>query len=199
MTLTSDTPPVMPDGPDEVPQDKLEGIKHQVKRLRDLQLRLQDAEDLAKGLKASINEMEHRVLPDLMAEAGVPSLMVEADGNQPVLEIRSQPYYKAVLPANDEDRAAAVQWLEDNGHGDLVKVELVSQFGRGDVDQARRVEKVLQEMEVSYSSRQNVPWQTLTAFVKEQVQKGRALSSDTLALLGAHVGTIVKIKEIKNG
>ena len=101
-----------------------------------------------------------------------------------------------------ERRDAAFAWLEDNGHGDIIKVEMTLKFPRTAMALARWVQQVLETMKLPKQFLNmsippievglGVPWNTLTAWAKEQIRNGAALPLDTL---GVTTGQVVKIKK----
>ncbi len=160
-------------------------------------------------------EITQREMPEYMTRVGSDKLGLPEFNCDVVMEA----YYHANIKAEwpEEQRQKAFDWLEENGHGDLIKTEFYIQFprfmlpvarwltehvaglrpeltlmeptGRGKNKTIKEVTKVVEIPGAKVDL--GVPWNTLTAFVKEQVEKGAKLPLDTL---GATVGKIVKIK-----
>lgn len=152
-----------------------------------------------------------RELPEYMTRVGSDNIGLPEFNADVVME----DYYHANIAADwePERRQKAFDWLEKNGHGDLIKTEFSIMFPRFMLPVARWLQehvktlrpvlkmtvlsgkkKVMKEQEFEIPEADvnlTVPWNTLTAFVKEQVTKGAKLPLDTL---GATVGKIVKIK-----
>jgi hypothetical protein len=178
-------------------QDKLEALRNAVRRQRDLQLEIRELQQLLSDKNKALSDMEMRELPDLFYAAGVDSVGITAEGNLPAYDATMRPFYHANIKADwpDEQKSDAFKWLDKEGHGDLIKTMIKVELGRGERKQAIKLEKALQEMGIDYSSELGVPWNTLTAFVKEQIEKHQTVPP--LDLLGASVGTVVKLKERK--
>jgi hypothetical protein len=104
-------------------------------------------------------------------------------------------YYHANIKAEDPNREQAFNWLVENGHGDLLKVTVTCVFARGDYDKAEKLKAILVTNGYAPAIDQGVPWNTLTAWLKEQLRKGSVVP---LELFGATIGRIVKIKMRKN-
>ena len=180
-----------------VPEDKLELVREQLRRSRDTELEMSE---LATRLKVKSEEQNKRVfeeLPALFQEIGIDRLGIEADGNLPAYDAALSPYYKASISGEwpPERQDAAFDWLEKEGHGDLVKNMFVVQLGRGDEKKALRLRALLEKAGFEFENKRAVPWNTLTSFVKEQVEKHN--TTPPLDLLGATVGKIVKLKPRK--
>jgi hypothetical protein len=141
------------------------------------------------------NEMAFKEIPDFMERIGQDKIGLPGSNVDLVLE----PYYHANIAAEwePERREKAFAWLEKHGHGDLIKTTVSITFPRRALAAAHflvaQIKKIsskkytIPEPEMAMG----VPWNTLTAFVKEQVEKGVVLPLDTL---GATVGRIVKVK-----
>lgn len=171
------------------------------------------------GLARQLAERQQRLLtistremPDLMVELhtdnlGMPDVYDE--GADLVLSA----YYKAAIPVDwpEDQRAASFAHLADLGGEDLIKNEVSLPFGAGQAPLASAFVRAVQREEFTELlhqedpdlndlelpeavQRRTVQWNTLTAFVKEQIKKGTVLD---LPKLGATVGSIVKIVKRK--
>jgi hypothetical protein len=158
---------------------------------------LQEAEELVERLKAQRRELAEVTIPDLMDAAGQDRIGLPEAG----VDIELKPYYSASLPKDADMREAALRWLVENGHGDLIKSEVSVEFGRGEHNAARSVAAVIEEQLVQMDMldtpvRQNetVHHMTFGGFVRREYEEGRSLP---LTLLGATVGRAAKIKRRK--
>lgn len=179
--------------PVKVNEDKLEALRQVVREHRDITAHLEYLEAEVKAARKKKWEIEFKKLPDMFHEAGVDKVGLAAEGNHPAYDAVLAPYYHANIPANQ--KSEAFQWLEEEGHGDIIKTVIKVELGRGDRAIATAVEAVLEKMNVDYSSDLGVPWNTLTAWLKEQIEKHNKVPP--LSLIGATVGNIVKLKERK--
>ena len=183
--------------PVKVNEDKLEALRQVVRRHRDLTKRIEDLELELNVLKKQKWELETKTMPDLFMDAGVDKVGIAAEGNYPAYDAALSPYYHANISKDmtEEQRQAAFKWLEDEGHGDLIKTQLKVDLGLGDRKSAKKVEAFLQKAGIDYSSELGVPWNTLTSWLKEQIEKQEKIPP--LSLIGATVGNIVKLRERK--
>jgi hypothetical protein len=154
-----------------------------------------ELEERLKTTNKELNELYFRTLPDVMDEAGVGSIALPADGNNPPVELKAQPYYAANIAAGwpPERRQAAFDWLDQHGHGDLIKTEVTVRFDRGDLAVAQQLIGDLKEdWNLDANVKQAVSHQTLTAWLREQVEEHQKLPP--LDTIGATVGRVVKLK-----
>lgn len=192
-----------------VPPDKLEAVRDALRRDRDLRSEIADLTESLKRKSADLLDLEHTELPDMFAQLGLTTLGLEAQGNHPAVNFRLAPYYKANIAADwpAERREAAFNWIaaqdpDTKGPGpkggdnpDIIKTVITLTFGRSERNLAQQWEKYLRERHLTPSVKLDVPWNTLTAFVKELVEERKVMPP--LDLLGAQVGRIVTIKQEK--
>lgn len=158
-----------------------------------------ELEDQLKAAKARRIELTMKEMPALMQEIGQDRIGLPDARCDLVLE----PYYHANIAKEWEEdrRTAAFDHLEHLGAGDLIKAITTIAAGRGDLDKMRELLDQIRELmqtaglDAKIGLELTVPWNTLTAFVREQVEAGNVVD---LEALGATVGTVVKIKQRKD-
>ena len=162
--------------------------------LRDKMREAQDLRERLSALNAEINDIQHAQLVDLMQEAGTDHLGLPAQGNLPACDAKMRPYYHANIAADwePERRQAAFAWLDSAGHGDLIKTAITVLIPRDDRAMALSIQHYLEQCNAQHTVQLDVPWNTLTAFVREQVEKYHR--TPPLETLGATVGQVVKLK-----
>ena len=174
-------------------EDKLEALRLVVRAHRDLMDRIASLEEEVKQARKTKWEMESQTLPDMFNEAGVDRVGIPAEGNMPSYDAVLAPYYHANIPPESKEEACI--WLDDHGHGDLIKTTVRVELGREEREKAKQVESMLQELGVNYSQDLGVHWKTLTAWLQEQIEKQNPIPP--LTIIGAVVGHIVRLKERK--
>lgn len=167
------------------------------KEFVEIGLNMEELEKQLKVLKQRKSQIESREIPDLFGEIGVDVIGLPDDN----CDVIVRPYYKANIPASwDPDRREqAFRWLDENGHGDVISVTVSVDFQRGEKALADELVNLIRTKFSGANSHQvktvmGVPWTTLTALVKEQVEQGEAIPLDTL---GATVGQVAKITKRK--
>lgn len=165
--------------------------------LLSLRARIASLEESLSEAKAEFNDYQFNKLPDLMDQAGIDRFGLPAQGNEPAYDIRLTPYYRANIAADwpEEKRKDAFNALTDFGSEDLIKAEVIVALPRGEKSKALELIKLLEAEGVHPSLKENVHWQTLTAWLKEQFEAGNELPP--LDVIGAQVGRIATLKERK--
>jgi hypothetical protein len=157
--------------------------------MRSLTLEIEDAKLSLKEKQASFTLLSMKTLPELFAENNIPSITIGPEGNAPGMTMESKPFYKAVLP---EDSEPGLKWLKANGAGDLIKRVFTIPLPMDSDKAANELRKALKKMNIRYEEKETVPWMTLTAFVKELIEKRK--KGVPLEILGAIIGRVVKVK-----
>lgn len=181
----------------EVPEDRLEAIRVVLRRARDADREVSDLEARLKAVKAEVLDLKQKTLPDIYDAAGIDNLGLPAEGNLPAYDCALKPYYHANIGAEwpTEQRQAAFAYLEGHEAGDLIKSLYIVAVPRGKLALAKKVAAALAKLKVEFTTKQDVPWNTLTAWLKEQVEKRN--HTPDLDVLGATVGRVVNLKERK--
>lgn len=147
------------------------------------------AEEQVQLAKAALENIKNRRFPDLMQEAGQKLIKTE---NNLIVELKD--VVRASIP--EIRRPEAHGWLEEHGHGDVVKYELKADLGKG--DEARKKAALIQEfcatLGVAANGKEAVHPQTLAALVKEMMAAGIEFDQQ---LFGVFVAKETKIKVAK--
>lgn len=167
--------------------DKLAAIRFAAERLTELVDRHTKLSETVEELSDEINDISSRQLPDLMSEVGVESVGI---GNG--VTVKLKPWYRAVLPKDPVEQAAALAWLREHDAGDLVKSTVGVKFSRNEDNLAAEVAGHLEQYLEDHGAGRTVDREvtihhaTYTAYVREQLEAGETLP---LAVLGASTGT----------
>lgn len=175
--------------------DKLETIRAKMRDVRDLTLERQQCESRVEQIKASVLRITQGELPDLLNEAKIDTLGLEAEGNLPPYDLKLKPYYYANIKNDAPEAPEAYTWLEKEGHGDLIRRTYTIVFGKADGKAAKKFEEQLNKLKITYDVSFGVPWNTLTAFVKEQIEKYKIVPP--LHLMNGKYGLVADIKPRK--
>lgn len=161
----------------------------QVTNLASLQKALeQDIAELESQLakkKYEHEQISSRLLPDAMAEIGLAEFTLK-DGSS----VKIKPFYSAKIP--EDRKTEAFKWLADNGHGAIVKHDIICSYGTHEVDKVEKVVSLLDEAGIPFNDKESVHGMTLKAFVREQVESGAPFPHD---LFGVYVGQKTEIKK----
>ena len=171
----------------DIDQDNVKSISDKCHQLSELQSQLKDKEEALSLLKHKIRDMEERVIPEMMQEAGV-SLLKLKDGST----VEVKPFYAAKIPESRVEEAFI--WLRDRGFEDLIKNTVTASFGRGQDNQVSELISVCEKFGFNYNKKEKVEPMTLKAFVREQVESGKELPFD---LFGVYIANKTKITNNK--
>lgn len=166
-------------------------------RMAELQTRIDELDAELKANNIELYELRTKTMVDLMHELHSDHLGLPEAGYDVVL----QQFCHANIKADwsEEQREAGFAELDRLEAGDLVKNTITIVFGRNmAAERAEWLEKV-RGLNLSFDppemkEARAVQWNTLTAFVKEQVKKGTVLD---LEKLGATVGHEVVLNKRK--
>lgn len=137
---------------------------------------LAEAEQTVTERKAALKVIVERSLPDLMVEAGQTECTT-ANGLKVTL--------KSVLRASiaGERSEPALKWLEENGHGSIIKHTMIVDIGKGNSDKMVEIAKVIQAQGLPYNVSDKVEPSTLTKLIKDQLGAGVAVPLDTFGAI----------------
>jgi hypothetical protein len=150
-----------------------------------LEREVEDLENRLKEKQEALKQVQEKDLPEALAECGLSEIKL-VDGSK----VTVKPYYQANPPKEKYDEA--MNWLRDNGHGDLIKNDVTVSFGKGEDDRAVDFKRFLTDNGTSYVDKTGVHPMTFKAFVREQVETGQNLPFD---LLGIYIGQKATIKK----
>lgn len=155
--------------------DQLEAAESEVERLNAL---LSEAKKNAKRL-------EEEDIPNVLE--GLEGDITLSDGR--VLKVGT----KIRINVPDTKKPTAYKWLEDNGHGALIKREFKIDFDKDQEEWANEFEESLKNRErpLNVKRSKSVHPQTMLAFVKDQLEKGTDIPKD---LFGVYRQRIAKLK-----
>ena len=132
------------------------------------QREVKEKEEELKAVKAAALRTEREDLPTLMTELGLTEIKLANGSTVKITE-------DVDCGITDATRDRALAWLLKNNFGGLIKTEVAVKFGRGDHDEATRVRDQLTKEYDGVVLVETVHWQTLKAFVREQMAGGKKI------------------------
>jgi len=152
-------------------------------KLLETQNEISAFEEKLKQLKGTETTLSEQTIPDLMHKAGVAAIKLD-DGSK----VEVKPFYSARIPISRTEEAFT--WLRSNGHGDLIKNNVMLSFARTQDNEAKALVEDLRSKGHTVKQTEKVEPMTLKAFVKEQIQGGKNVPSD---VFGVYVASKTKI------
>jgi len=147
-----------------------------------------ECEDALRRAQKSYAAIADYRIPELMEAAGYTEGGVHTvrDG----LSVKWIRAIRASIPV--ARKSEAYRWLDDNGHGGMIKRSFIISFGRDDEKWAAKFARDLMQRKkpVPLERKDKVEPSTLKAFVKDQLQEGSDLPLD---LFGVHMMPTTKI------
>ena len=134
-------------------------------------------EEQLKNKKAEADDIGSRVIPELLAEQGLSEIKL-ADGSK--VSVRKE--FRATVPKDDMKREAALQWLRDQGLGDIIKNNVTVSFGKGEDDKAEQLLQLAADNGFEPQQKSDVAWNTLSALYQERIEAGLDMPSDSFSL-----------------
>lgn len=184
---------------EQVPEDKLQYLRDRIAQVRELDGRIVDVENQLSELKKERQDLIFDKLPTLFMQVGLSQLKIVAQGNLPAYDAKLEDHFHANIQSGwTEDRKqAALAWVNKHHMGDIIKTTLTMEFGLGQNKIVKKVLAALKKIKITPLREDTIPWQTLTAMVKERHKAGRPLSDVDLRTIGAKVSKIVKLTPIR--
>ena len=167
----------------DISQDSVRSITDKCNAYNKLKKTIEDEEERISLLKHKARDLEERIIPEMMQEAGV-SLLKLSDGST----VEVKPFYAAKIPESRVEEAFS--WLRGKGFEDIIKNTVTASFNRGQDNQVSELIKVCDDHGFNYNKKEKVEPMTLKAFVKEQVEGGKELPFD---LFGVYIANKTKI------
>ena len=134
-------------------------------------------EEQLKNKKLEADDIGSRVIPELLAEQGLSEIKL-SDGSK--VSVRKE--FRAMVPKDDLKREAALQWLRDQGLGDIIKNNVTVSFGKGEDDKAEQLLRLAADNGFEPQQKSDVAWNTLSALYQERIEAGLDMPSDSFSL-----------------
>ena len=167
---------------DKVSQEKGSTLSTLVRQSMEIDEEIAATEQQLKNLKFRKRKVNEEDIPALMNEMGMDS--IEVDGNK----VKLRQFVHARI--SEEKRDEAFAWIRSIGEGDIIKNDVTVSFNAGQDNVAGAVVDELRTKGLDPSQKTYVHAQTLKAWVKGRIEKGKEIDFDTF---GVHVGNEAKI------
>lgn len=144
-------------------------------------------ETLKKAQKAR-DHLSQVQIPEVMEEAGLKKIETPSGITLEVIsKIRGS--------LNAQSKNEAMNWLVENGHGGIVKHELVIALGKGDEEGAEELLSELETQGRQVKDSRSVHTSTLGSWMKEQLKEGEKPPSELFNIFEQRQTKIKKKKE----
>jgi hypothetical protein len=155
--LAANEAPVLPK------DEQISDLSALVKELVTIRNQLEQLEETRKELAKQEQRLGGELIPSKMDELGISTVTVNDR------KVTCKPFYSAKIRPESEPQA--FDWLEEAGHGDVIKGELIVPYRRPDRDLANTIRSLIRE---EYGMESNVKLgvhhSTLRALARELVE-----------------------------
>lgn len=156
---------------------ELKSIATLARKQLKLELQVSRLEAQLKGVKEDLRYTAEVELPEAMSAVGLSHFALDT-GEQ--ITVKQDIY--ANISADNKD--GAFKWLKEHGHVDLIKNNIVLGFTKGQTAEAEQCIELLRESGYKPTTKEEVHWQTLRAFAREQIEDGN--TEFPMDLFGVH-------------
>lgn len=144
-------------------EEQISELSAMVKELVRIRQMLEDLEESRKELAKQELRLSGELIPSKMDELGVSSLTVNER------KVTCKPFYSAKIKPESEPQA--FDWLEESGHGDVIKGELIVPYRRPDRELALSIKQYIRDTyEIEANVKLGVHHSTLRALARELVE-----------------------------
>ena len=163
----------------------LNDLTNKAEELLELEKLMDKVQAELKEVKNKYQKVSEEDIPSMLSELGLSEITMN-DGSK----ISTSQYYSARITPDKTDEAFA--WLNNNGHGDIIKNTVSVSFGREDNDSALKLASELHSKGLDPAQKKWVEPMTLKAFVREQVENGNDLPLETFNVYIGQKTRIIK-------
>lgn len=165
-------------------EDTVKRVSRLVKRFRDLEEAHEKIKLQAALMSREMDDIQTRQIPDALLEAGVTEIKT-LDG----LKVSTK-LFVGGIPA--EKKTEVYNWLDANGHGDVIKRSVAVNFTKGEEQAASHTMQLLRDAGLAPMEKQDVHYQTFSALMKELSLKGVNIPLDQWGVYYGQKATIGK-------
>ena len=175
------------DAPDQLNTIDPTQLSEQIEKLNSINAQISSAEASLKELKEQEKQLNNFTIPELMEKMNLSTLKLK-DGS----ELSVKKIYSATMKA--DKKADCIQWLRNNGLGDIVKNEITVNFGQGEENKAAEYANLAKGQGYEPSQKEAVHAMTLKVTMEDWKNKGNEVPED---LFWTFDGNQTKIKNKK--
>lgn len=174
-------------GDNSLDKEAILDITKLAKKQNTIETEIEILEEKIKEKKEELKEISESFLPEKMESLGL-STFRTIEG----LVVKVKDKIRASL--NVDNRPKGYDWLEKNGHEGMIKTHVFVPYKKGEVKEAYElIEKLQKEMGRIAKIERKVEFQTLQAFIKEQLAQGKDVPLDIFGVYRQRVSEVVKV------
>jgi len=156
----------------EVSEISLKTLTDKANKMVELEQLVEEKQASLKSTQKELKTLSEEDIPALLSEVGLSEITL-TNGKK----ISTSAYYYGRITEHNQQEA--FEWLQDNGHGDIIKNVVSVSFGRDEDVNAEKLLSNLQDNGYTTNGKKWVEPMTLKAFIREQVEGGNDLPLET--------------------
>ena len=165
----------------------IQSLADQVENLEEIARTIENHEEHLKSLKKKRDHISGEVIPTMMSEMGLAELKLH-DGSH----LKVSTSYRATI--TEANKAAAFNWLRENGLGDIIKNEILVSFGRNEDNKAADYAELAKGQGFQPTQKMKVEPMTLKALVRERIEAGKEMPTEIFGVFSENKTTIKRNK-----
>jgi hypothetical protein len=159
----------------DLKKEDLDKLGKLAKKAIEIQDRIKKGQQLLKDLGKDHERLVRFDIPELLAEVGLATVKTDQG-----FTIEVKRMLTASIPATRMEEA--VGWLRKNGLDDIVKSQVVLDFGKGEIKTQAKAVTLLRSKGFTPAEKQSIHPQTLKAFVRECLEDGVNIPMETFGV-----------------
>tara|TARA_X000001382_G_scaffold9305_1_gene6618 strand:- start:4 stop:558 length:555 start_codon:yes stop_codon:yes gene_type:complete len=172
-----------------IDQESLESVSSLLQEQLKIETEIEIAELELQNKKEKFRKLSEEIIPSKMTELGMTSTTM-LDGSK--VDVVENIYVS--IPKDPDKSRACYNWLEDNGLGDIIKNQVGMSFGKGENEDAKKLEDTIKDLGFIPEVKVSVHPSTLKATVRQLVKDGRSVPDNVFNLF---IGQKTKITKKK--
>ena len=172
-----------------IDQESLESVSSLLQEQLKIETEIEIAELELQNKKEKFRKLSEEIIPSKMTELGMTSTTM-LDGSK--VDVVENIYVS--IPKDPDKSRACYNWLEDNGLGDIIKNQVGMSFGKGENEDAKKLEDTIKDLGFIPEVKVSVHPSTLKATVRQLVKDGKSIPDNVFNLF---IGQKTKITKKK--
>ena len=156
----------------EVSEVSLKTLTAKANKMVELEQLVEEKQASLKATQKELKTLSEEDIPALLSEVGLSEITLPHGK-----KISTNAYYYGRITEHNQQEA--FEWLQNNGHGDIIKNVVSVSFGRDEDVDAEKLLSNLQDSGYTTNGKKWVEPMTLKAFIREQVESGNDLPLET--------------------
>ena len=164
------------DAPDQTDNVDVNELSEAIEQFKSVGAQILAVESKLKELKAQEKYISEFTIPEIMEKQNLKTVKLK-DGSE--LSVGK----KFFASAKADKKLEAIQWLRDNGLGDIVDNNITVTFGQGEDNKAVEYASLAREHGYEPSQKESVHHARLSAVMREWKEKGNEVPADLFNVL----------------